>query len=121
MNELVTVKFRSPYEELIELQKDLVALENLDDLDPSEKKRILDEVKSILGIAVQDETITEGLRRAARDINLGRALRERGIMRLYRILETDYQTEDGVALPAYTFLINPDTGERFSNKEHLIR
>lgn len=42
-------------------------------------------------------------------------------MRLYRILETDYQTEDGVALPAYTFLVNPDTGERFSNKEDLIR
>ncbi len=96
-------------------------MENLDDLDPSEKKRILDEVKSILGVAVQDETITEGLRRAARDINLGRALRERGIMRLYRILEADYRTEDGVALPAYTFLTNPDTGERFSNKEDLIR
>jgi hypothetical protein len=56
------------------------------------------------------------LKSASRDINLSRILRERGLFRLYRLLNTN----DERNIPLYQSLTDPDTGEPFDRREDLI-
>ena len=56
------------------------------------------------------------LKSASRDINLSRILRERGLFRLFRLLNTN----DSHNVPLYQTLTNPDTGEPFDRREDMI-
>jgi hypothetical protein len=59
----------------------------------------------------------EALKAASRDINLSRILRERGLFRLYRLLNTD----DGVTgQPLWKSLTDPDTDMEFNRREDMI-
>ncbi len=66
----------------------------------------------------------ETLRLASRDINLSRILRERGLFRLYRLLNTKVESVDehGIVsrLPIFQTQKNPDTGEIFRRREDFI-
>lgn len=55
------------------------------------------------------------LRNVSRDINLARVLRERGIFRLFLLLET---LQDG--LPIYMSIENPTTGATFATQEEFV-
>ncbi len=59
----------------------------------------------------------EALKAASRDINLSRILRERGLFRLYRLLNTD---DSKTGTPLYKTLTDPDTGMEFNRREDLI-
>ncbi len=56
------------------------------------------------------------LKSASRDINLSRILRERGLFRLYRLLNTN----DAHNIPLFQTLTDPDTGEPFERREDMI-
>ena len=56
------------------------------------------------------------LKAASRDINLSRILRERGLFRLFRLLNTN----DEHNVPLYQTLTDPDTGEAFHRREDMI-
>ena len=56
------------------------------------------------------------LKSASRDINLSRILRERGLFRLFRLLNTN----DDHNVPIYQTLTDPDTGEAFARREDMI-
>ena len=59
----------------------------------------------------------ETLKIASRDINLARIVRERGLFRLFRLLNTnDGSTGD----PLWQGLTDPETGEPFRRREDLI-
>jgi hypothetical protein len=56
------------------------------------------------------------LKSASRDINLSRILRERGIFRLFRLLNTN----DDHNIPLFQSLTDPDTGAEFTRREDMI-
>lgn len=56
------------------------------------------------------------LRTVSRDINLARLLRERGLFRLYMLLNT----KDENNVPVYMTVINSDTGNPYSTQEEFI-
>jgi hypothetical protein len=56
------------------------------------------------------------LKSASRDINLSRILRERGLFRLFRLLNTN----DEHNVPIYQTLTNPDDGSYFERREDMI-
>jgi hypothetical protein len=56
------------------------------------------------------------LKSASRDINLSRILRERGIFRLFRLLNTN----DDHNVPLFHSLTDPDTGAEFTRREDMI-
>ncbi len=59
----------------------------------------------------------ETLKIASRDINIARIVRERGLFRLYRMLNTnDAKTGE----PMWKTLADPETGEPFRRREDLI-
>jgi hypothetical protein len=67
----------------------------------------------------------ETLKLASRDINLGRILKERGLARLYQLLNQhekiiDPTTGEAIYKPKYMYLTHPDTGERFTRREDMI-
>lgn len=67
----------------------------------------------------------ETLKVAARDINLARLLKERGLARVYRLVTLqeavhDEATNQRVLLPAYMGHNNPDTGQRFRSQEDFL-
>jgi hypothetical protein len=62
-----------------------------------------------------DSTIEKTLRLSSRDINLSRILRERGIVRFYRLLR---QKEDGI--PVFHSLLNPYDDTPFARQEDFI-
>jgi len=62
------------------------------------------------------EEIEKNLRLSSRDINLSRILRERGIIRLYRLIKE--KNEDGI--PLFMTVINPFEGTPFQRQEEFI-
>lgn len=66
------------------------------------------------------------LRKVSRDINLSRVLRERGIFRLYRLVNTRTTTtfedlgDEEISVPLFMTLINPTTGSPFAKQEEFI-
>lgn len=67
----------------------------------------------------------ETMRQASRDFNMSRLLKERGLARVYRLLNTGSHLKDAVTgeidiVPMYTLLNNPETNEPFSRREDFI-
>lgn len=62
------------------------------------------------------ETTEATLRVSSRDINLSRLLRERGLVRLYRL--TKETTKEGI--PLYMTYIDPYTGNPFNKQEEFV-
>jgi hypothetical protein len=67
----------------------------------------------------------ETLRSAARDINLSRLLKERGLARMYRLVTLqarayDQLTNQEVLLPTFMQETNPETGKTFRSQEEFI-
>lgn len=91
-----------------------------DALDPEERIQVamiianLQEMFS-LDLPEVDDSVEKTLRLSSRDINLSRILRERGIIRLYRLLR---EKKDGI--PIFQTLINPYDDAPFSRQEDFI-
>lgn len=86
---------------------------------------VISDIFSLDAPGVDEENPLETLRMASRDINLARVLRERGIFRLYRLLNTMVRLEEEatgnpIQMPIFLTLTNPDTGEPFMKREDFI-
>ena len=62
----------------------------------------------------------ETLRLASRDINLARVLRERGLFRMFRLVNSTTLTPSGAVVPSFRMQINQDTGEYFASQEEFL-
>ena len=100
MNAVVFEKEQLTEDEEIKLAELLATLQEMFSLDLPELK----------------EEIERNLRLSSRDINLSRILRERGIMRFYRLIKE--KTEDGI--PLFMTAINPLEGVPFQRQEEFI-
>ena len=72
-----------------------------------------------------EDTPMETLHSAARDINLARLLKERGLARMYRLVTTHTKVDDPltrqqVLVPVFMQQVNPDTNQRFRSQEEFI-
>ncbi len=81
----------------------------------AELLRTLQEMFS-LDLPELKEDIEKNLRLSSRDINLSRILRERGIIRLYRLVKET--TEDGI--PLFMTVLNPLEERPFQRQEEFI-
>lgn len=72
-----------------------------------------------------EENPVEMMPLAARDINLSRMLKERGLARLYRLVTLQTQAVDDltnqtILLPLFMTMDNPETGVKFRSQEEFI-
>lgn len=89
-------------------------------LDPEERMNVAVVIANLqemfsLELPRVEGTVERTLRLSSRDINLSRILRERGIIRLYRLLR-----EKDQGIPIFQTLINPYDDTPFSRQEDFI-
>lgn len=101
-----------------ELERAILSGEQMSEEAHIKLAEVLSAFKEMFSINLPElgETPEETLRTSSRDINLSRLLRERGLVRLYRLLRE--KTEDGI--PLYMLYINPYTDSPFQKKEDFV-
>lgn len=127
------VKFTdTPEEEIAMIQRELSLASLANSIEASIKEgtefdeqsrialvNLLVELNEMFSLELPEEGVSPeiALRKASRDINLSRVLREKGLVRLYRLVNT-IDPEHNV--PIYKTLINPYTGNPFERQEDII-
>jgi hypothetical protein len=77
------------------------------------------------GLPALGDNPLETLRQASRDFNMSRLLKERGLARVYRLLNTVTEVPDPVTgeidlVPMFSMLTDPETNEPFARREDFI-